>query len=107
MAESPVFTATCNELDQRTSLSGLEARGTIRIALKSAGLEAKSVTVDQMNVVLEQVLPKELALRGVDDTDDVCQSIASSIQNVVQGSSDGETPDTVFERLGRSSTSPA
>ena len=52
VSDSPVFDRTCDELEQRTTLDRLAARGTVRIALKSAGLEVTSVDAAQMGVVL-------------------------------------------------------
>ena len=66
MADSATFEWVCNELEQRTSLDRLEARGTVRLSLKQAGLEPGTVTTEQMKVVLEKVLPSELDSRGVD-----------------------------------------
>ena len=48
MPDSAAFEWTCNELEERCSLDRLEARGTVRLALKQAGLEARSVTPEQM-----------------------------------------------------------
>jgi hypothetical protein len=77
MADSPVFDRACSELEQRTSLDRLAARGTIRIALKSAGLDVAGVTAAQMGVVLRRVLPAELATRGIEDAVAVCAAIAN------------------------------
>ena len=73
MADSPAFDWTCTELENETDLDRLEARGTVRIALKSSGLEAGTVLPDQMRVVIEKVLPTELGARGVvrDDLDEL------------------------------------
>ena len=51
MADTAAFGWLCNELERVTTLNRLEARGTVRIALKQAGLESRSVTPDQMRVV--------------------------------------------------------
>ena len=48
MADAAVFDWICNRLEQDTSLDRLESRGTVRLALKSAGLDARSVTPEQM-----------------------------------------------------------
>ena len=107
MAESSVFTVTCSELDRKTSLSEIESRGTVRLALKAAGLEAVSITTQQMNVVLERVLPRELSLRGVDDAENVCRDLQISIRDLMVENSESETPDAVFARLGSSRNRPA
>jgi len=101
MAESAAFDFSCSELEQRTSLDRLEARGTIRLAIKQAGLEAKTVTPDQMKVVVDKILPDELRSRGIDDVDGTCRSLQSGLARLdVEASA--ETPDAVFQRLGGS-----
>lgn len=103
MADAPAFDWVCNELEQQTSLDRLEARGTVRIALKEAGLNARSLTPDQMKVVLEKLLPKELESRGVSDSEGVCRTLISGIASLDPGDSGGETPEEVFRRLAGAS----
>ena len=83
MADSPVFDRTSEELEQRTPLERLEVRGTVRIALKAAGLDVQSVDAAQMGVVLRKVLPKELETRGVGDAAALCEEIAAAIEDMV------------------------
>ena len=99
MADSAAFDFACSELERITSLDRLEARGTVRNALKQAGLEARSVMPDQMQVVVEKVLPGELTTRGVEGPEAVCSALRSGLAGV-DGGSAGETPDGVFARLG-------
>jgi hypothetical protein len=102
MPESPIFTRACTKLEETTNLSAIEARGTVRLALKAAGLEAGSVTSEQMTVVLERVLPNELLLRGVNDPAVICASIREALDRVTMSANPTETPDAVFARLGSS-----
>ena len=44
---SPVFEFVAGEIERRSALATLEARGTVRLALKRAGLESSSVTSAQ------------------------------------------------------------
>ncbi len=99
VANSPAFDWTCEALERATDLDRLEARGTVRIALKSAGLEAGSVQPDQMRVVIEKLLPAELTARGVGDAEATCAQLASGISSV-SGDAAVESPDEVFKRLG-------
>lgn len=80
MADSPVFEHTCRELEQRTGLDRLAARGTVRIALRNAGLDVASVDATQMGVVLRRVLPKELGSRGVEDGEALCEAILAGLE---------------------------
>jgi hypothetical protein len=99
MPESAAFEFACGQLESRTSLERLAARGTVRIALKQAGLEARSITPEQMAVVVQRILPAELSSRGIDAGEDVCQSILSGLRSLAAGPV-SETPDAVFKRLG-------
>jgi hypothetical protein len=99
VAESAAFEAACNSLEQSSSLDRLAARGTIRLALKQAGLDAKSVTAQQLVVVVKRLLPAELTSRGVADPDSLCTAIARALEGVAGGAA-AETPEAVFQRLG-------
>jgi hypothetical protein len=99
MADSVAFDFVCAQLEERTSFDRLEARGTVRIALKSAGLEVGTVSAPQMAVAVEKVLPGELVARGVDDADAVCAAIVRGLSEVKDADA-GETPEAVFQRLG-------
>jgi hypothetical protein len=101
MPDSAAFEYACGQLESRTSLDRLAARGTVRIALKQAGLEARNVTPEQMAVVTQKILPSELASRGVDAVEEICQRIFTGLRGVAAGPV-SETPDAVFKRLGGS-----
>ena len=64
MADS-IFDFVAEKLEEATDLGKLESRGTVRIALKQAGLDARSVTRHQMQVMLERTMPAELAASDV------------------------------------------
>lgn len=105
MADSASFDWLCGELEAQTSLDRLEARGTVRLALKSAGLDARSVTADQLQVVIEKIMKDELAARGIEDAAQVCAGLVSGLARAAGsfGSDEpAETPDAVFSRLGGS-----
>lgn len=99
MADSAAFTHLCTALESETTFSRIEARGTVRLALKSAGLDSKNITVEQMKVILERVFPRELESRGVPNPEDVCRMLVRGLSQVAPDSS-SETPEDVFSRLG-------
>jgi hypothetical protein len=99
MADSAVFDFVCDKLEQATQMDRLAVRGTVRIALKQAGLEASGVTAQQMGVVLERLLPAELTTRGVEGGEAICAKIRSGLSSVAS-SAQVDTPDAVFQRLG-------
>ncbi len=99
MAESEVFDFVCEQLEQRTALDRLESRGTVRITLKQAGLEARTVDSEQMSVVVSKLLAGELESRGVADCQGHCHAIEAKLSGL-EVTSSGDTPEAVFERLG-------
>jgi hypothetical protein len=102
VADSPVFDSICQELEQRTSLSRLEARGTVRLALKAAGLQVADVTREQMAVVLEKVLPAELGARRIDDPKETCAALAERLAGLHFEPGLDDSPEAVFARLAGS-----
>jgi hypothetical protein len=100
VAESPSFDWLCAELERRTSLDRLESRGTVRLALRDAGLEAKSVTAHQMRVVVERILPRELLSRGVESPTELCGALARDLPDEGSLPAAGTSPEAVFQRLG-------
>jgi hypothetical protein len=99
MSESRAFAHTCETLESRTPLNRLEARGTVRLALKEAGLEPSVVTARQMSVVAERILPGELKARGIGDADSLCRDLVRSL-GTLPSAETAETPESIFGRLG-------
>jgi len=100
-SQSAVFDRTCEELERLTPLDRLSARGTVRLALKSAGFEARSIGAREMSVVVAKLLPAELASRGVADASGVCARLAEALRAMPSGASASlASPEEVFRRLG-------
>ena len=105
MADTPAFDWICNRLERDTSLELLEARGTLRLALRAAGLEAGSARLEQMTAVLQSELVTELAVRGVEAPEDVCARLAAGLEGQLvglAGAGAAEPLEMMFERLGES-----
>jgi hypothetical protein len=100
MSESNPFEFVCGEIERATSLTSLEARGTVRIALKSAGIEARSATPSQLKVILEKLIPGELKKRGIEDADGICKTTATKLAGQKFDAMASESPEAVFARLG-------
>ena len=100
----PLFEFVAAELQKQSDLENLEARGTIRLALKSSGLTTREVTREQMVVIIDQVLPRELRVRGVENPEGVCGELSQAVKGfeVEGGESAGTSPEDVFSRLSRS-----
>jgi hypothetical protein len=99
-----LFDIAAESLEGHTDMDRLAARGTLRIATKEAGLDAQKLTLPQLRVVFERLMPKELEARGVSDAAAVCTAtmdeIALSANTLDAGSS--TSPDDIFKRLGGS-----
>jgi len=99
MAENSVFATVCAVLEEESSLTRIQARGTIRLALRDGGLDPETVTVGQMLMVVERILPRELKRRALSDS--ICKSLASRLR--LLGTEDHlrhESPEAIFARLG-------
>jgi hypothetical protein len=98
MIGSPAFNWTCAEIERAAALSELVARGTVRLALKQAGLAAETVNGKEMAIVLRELMPQELANRAVADSKPLCRELATRI---LTRNFDGSDPVAeVFKRLG-------
>jgi hypothetical protein len=103
MADGNVFDWTCDALESATSLDRLEARGTLRLALKASGLDARNVTSEQLQTVIMRVMPSELEARGVADAASVCAGMARDLaRQDFQTAGGGDSPENIFARLGGS-----
>lgn len=101
MGQLSVFEWVCDELERRTSLNRLQARGTVRIAAGQVVQEAENTNRTEMIQVLYHLMPKELELRGFDDGQELCRELAEDLQRVrlTQAPSPRESPDVIFDRL--------
>ena len=96
---SPVFEFVAGEVERRSALATLEARGTVRLALKRAGLDAARVSSEQMQVVLERVLPEEMRSRGVAGWAELCREVATALRAAYPGGDAADSPEAIFRRL--------
>lgn len=100
MADSAAFEWACDTLERTSSLSRLEARGTVRLILKEAGLASASVKPGDLRVAVERLMPAALASRGIDDADRVCGELCSGLAVLPAAAGGGaEAPEAIFSRL--------
>ena len=99
--DATLFDLAAERLEHHTGFDRLEARGTLRIALKAAGLTAKSVTAGQLCVVFEKVMPDELERRDVSDAAVACSAVIDDLMNSPAPSeaAPATDPDEIFRRL--------
>lgn len=102
MSDGTTFDFLCEELERESTLERLEARGTVRIAIKQAGLDPLTATPQELAVVVEKVLPAELAARGIENGDSLCASLAKRVAAQQSSAGTRETPEAIFARLGGS-----
>ncbi len=97
-----LFDLAAERLEHHTSLDRLEARGTLRLALKTAELNAKSVTAGALCMVFEMVMPDELGKRGVKDAEVVCRAVIDDLVNspALPDMASSTALDDFFARLG-------
>jgi hypothetical protein len=98
-----IFDFVSDELERLTTLEKLEARGTVRLALKAAGLDARTVTTPQMVATLEKVMPAEMRARGVENGDQVCKTLVTRLEaaHPSSGAANLESPEAIFRRLAQ------
>jgi len=78
---SDVFEKTGEFLERHSGFNKIQSRGTIRLLLKDAGLNPRTIEKDDMMGVLETKLGEELEKRGVADFGDIVQRVADDVQN--------------------------
>jgi len=98
MAESSAFDHVCAGIERGSSLDRLQSRGTVRLALKDAGLEPGRVLPAEMVVVLRRLLPDALRSRGVENAEALCEALARSVATL-DASAQPDSPDAIFRRL--------
>jgi hypothetical protein len=101
MPDSAAFEAACGCLERSSNLDRLAARGTIRLALKQAGFDPKTVTARELTVVTKRLLPAELAARGLGAPEALCTQIERALE-AIQGGGAADTPEAIFARLAGS-----
>ena len=97
-----LFDFAAQKLEQHTGFSQLEARGTLRLALKTAGLDPKSLDVGQLRVVFDKVMPGELEARGLNEAAVICRTVMEEVaSSPLPAETDSASDlDGVFRRLG-------
>lgn len=102
MSQDTIFDIAAEKLEAHSDLDKLEARGTLRLALKGAGLDARTLSIPQLDVVMRRIMPGELERRGVWKPEQVCETVLNEVKSLAaSGEVTHETdPEAVFRRLG-------
>jgi hypothetical protein len=97
-----VFEWACALLENNTTMNRLQARGTLRLVLGSAGLDIGTLTGKQMRVVAGRMLGEELRKRAIVNVDQLCAALMVIPPEVESAPGPlHPTPEDVFKRLGR------
>ena len=99
-----LFDIAAERLGESSDMERLAARGTLRLAIKQAGLNTDNLTIPQLRTVFERLMPKELDARGVSDPAAACKTTMDEIARSADAidSASSASPDDVFKRLGGS-----
>ncbi len=99
-----LFDIAAENLEGATDMDRLAARGTLRIAVKEAGLDPHKLTVPQLRAVFEKLMPKALDAGGVSNATTACQTVMDEIARSADASdiASSASPDDIFKRLGGS-----
>lgn len=97
------FEWLCEQLEARTSLKRIEARGTVRLTLKAGGFSPKSVSAPELRVVVRKLLVGELEKRRVEGAQGLCDALAREMpeSGYSEAPAQLETASSIFGRLGR------
>jgi hypothetical protein len=98
--DSDSFTIVADRLCELSDLDRLEARGTIRLAFKRAGVNVSSFGLDDLAAVFAKIMPDELAARGCTNAQAICEAIMASLDgSAVPATAEGSR-DEIMRRLG-------
>lgn len=97
---SPAFEFVCARLEAATTLSRIEARGTVRLALREVGMAPATVSVADMRRVTVKVLPTMLTSRAVRDAHVICGAIERALATEQLGDAPAAAdPAEIFARM--------
>ena len=97
--DSDAFTIVADRLCSLSELDRLEARGTIRLAFKQAGVDAGCFGMGELEAVFSRIMPRELEARGCSDSQAVCKAVMSSLDGALPATG-ARSSDEIMRRLG-------
>lgn len=84
MTETIAFQTACELLEQLTIMTRAEARGTVRITLKEAGVDPCLATPAEISRTLETALPAVLRTCRIGDPERICARIVRDLGRVAE-----------------------
>jgi hypothetical protein len=79
MAASAAFEALASGLETAAGMDRWTSRGTLQLSLMDAGLEASTATGDQLKIVVDRLLPRQLQSHGIADVGSVCGRLQAAL----------------------------
>ena len=82
--ESPSFELACEVIEQNTSLTRPQVRGTVRLALKEGGLRPTLVGAGQLVAVVQMLMPTRLVGQGLSEEEAkrVCDQVVTRLEGM-------------------------
>ena len=101
MADAAIFEFVAGELARVAGLGRPAARAAVRNVLAKGLYAPDSVSVDQMQRLIERLLPSEIRASGVADAERVCQQLQAGLASQAALADGPESPDEIFSRMIR------
>jgi hypothetical protein len=97
-----LFDIAAERLEESTDMDRLAARGTLRLAVKEAGLDLQSLSLAQLRAVFEKLMPRELEARGASNAAAICTAVMNDVASIAStvDLTTSDSPDEIFKRLG-------
>ena len=95
-----IFEMVAAELAKRAGCAPVEARSILTAAMDQVGLDARTVTPDEMTVVLRDTLPSELRQSAVDASGQICEHLLRAAKSFpAKQVQEPKTPEDLFLRI--------
>lgn len=97
--ESTLFDRMTQMLARSAGLDELEARSTLQLALKRLVYDPRTITVPQMETVIDRALPEELRARGVGSPEAIGRALRTALKESQTDGDARKAPEEIFRRL--------
>lgn len=99
MSDSPIFELVCEHVQNEARLSRLEARGTVRLLLKTVGLDAEVLTKDAAIRAVAGLLEQALRVRRVAEPERVTAQVLQQLRTSKLEAPEYDDAEAIFARI--------
>jgi hypothetical protein len=99
MSDSPIFELVCETVQNEARLSRLEARGTVRLLLKTVGLDAEVLTKDAAIRAVAGLLEQALRVRRVAEPERVTAQVLQQLRTSKLEAPQYDDAEAIFARI--------